>query len=37
MFLTKTIILKIANPDDDLEETMQKYSDGMNYVSEIRF
>jgi len=37
MFLTKTIILKIANPDKDLVETMQKYSDGMNYASEFVF
>ena len=37
MFLTKTVILKIANPDNDLVETMQKYSDGMNYASEIVF
>jgi predicted transposase len=37
MFLTKTVILKIANPDNDLVETMQKYSDVMNYVSEVLF
>lgn len=37
MFLTKTVILKIANPDNDLVETMKKYSDGMNYASEIVF
>ncbi|WP_462271926.1 hypothetical protein [Methanohalophilus sp.] len=29
--------MKIANPDDDLVETMQKYSDGMNYASEFVF
>ncbi|TGC10625.1 RNA-guided endonuclease InsQ/TnpB family protein [Methanolobus halotolerans] len=37
MFLTKTVILKIANPDNDLVETMQKYSDGMNYTSKVLF
>jgi len=37
MFLTKTVILKMANPDNDLVETMQKYSDGMNYTSEVLF
>lgn len=37
MFLTKTVILKIANPDDDLVETIQKYSYGMNYVSNVLF
>jgi len=37
MFLTKTIILKLANPDYNLVETMNKYSDGMNYVSKILF
>jgi putative transposase len=37
MFLTKTVILKIKKPDNDLVETMQKYSDGMNYVSNILF
>ena len=34
---TKTVKLKILNPDFDLVETMQKYSKGMNYVSEIVF
>ena len=34
---TKTIQLKITDIDSDLVETMQKYSDGMNYVSEIVF
>jgi IS605 OrfB family transposase len=37
MFLTKTVILKIEKPDNDLVETMQKYSDGMNYTSNILF
>lgn len=37
MFLTKTIILKITNPDNDLVGTIQKYSDGMNYVSKVLF
>ncbi|PQV43129.1 MULTISPECIES: hypothetical protein [Methanohalophilus] len=37
MFLTKTVILKMANPDNDLVETMQKYSDGMNYASKFVF
>jgi len=37
MFLNKTIILKIANPDNDLVETMNKYFSGMNYVSKILF
>jgi IS605 OrfB family transposase len=34
---TKTVKLKILNPDFDLVETMQKYSKGMNYVSNIVF
>jgi putative transposase len=34
---TKTIQLKIIDVDDDLVETMQKYSEGMNYVSEVVF
>ncbi len=34
---TKTIQLKILNVDSDLVETMQKYSEGMNYVSEVVF
>ena len=34
---TKTVQLKILNPDFDLVETMQKYSKGMNYVSNIVF
>jgi putative transposase len=34
---TKTIQLKILNIDNDLVETMQKYSEGMNYVSEVVF
>ena len=37
MFLTKTVILKIENPDNNLVNTMQKYSDGMNHVSKILF
>ena len=37
MILTKTVILKIENPDNDLVETMQKYSEGMNHVSSIVF
>ena len=32
---TKTLKLQLLNPDFDLVETMQKYSKGMNYVSEI--
>ncbi|WP_269852214.1 hypothetical protein [Methanosarcina horonobensis] len=34
---TKTIQLKIIDVDNDLVETMQKYSEGMNYVSEVVF
>lgn len=34
---TRTIKLKILNPDFDLVETMQKYTKGMNYVSNIVF
>lgn len=34
---TKTIQLKILNIDNDIVETMQKYSEGMNYVSEVVF
>lgn len=33
---TKTIILKVARPDYDLlDRTVQVYTDGMNYVSEV--
>lgn len=32
---TKTIQLRILDVDSDLVETMQKYSEGMNYVSEV--
>jgi IS605 OrfB family transposase len=34
---TKTIQLKIIDVDNDLVETMKKYSEGMNYVSEAVF
>ena len=34
---TKTIQLKIIDVDNDLVETMKKYSEGMNYVSEVVF
>ena len=34
---TKTIQLKILDVDNDLVETMQKYTEGMNYVSEVVF
>lgn len=33
----KTLILKLANPDEDLVNTMQSYAEGMNYVSKIVF
>lgn len=35
MELTKTLILKIANPDQYLVDTMERYADGMNYVSKF--
>ena len=35
MELTRTVILKLENPDDDLVNTMQRYSEGMNYASKI--
>jgi hypothetical protein len=31
----KTLILKIANPDQDLVDTMQRYAEGMNYASKF--
>lgn len=34
---TKTIQLKIIDVDNDLVETIKKYSEGMNYVSEVVF
>jgi hypothetical protein len=34
---TKTVKLKILNPDFALVETMEKYSKGMNYVSGVVF
>ncbi|AGB48357.1 transposase, IS605 OrfB family, central region [Methanomethylovorans hollandica DSM 15978] len=34
---TRTIQLKIVDPDFDLVETIKKYAQGMNYVSEIVF
>lgn len=36
-YITKTVILKLANLDNDLVETMQRYSVGMNYSSKIVF
>jgi putative transposase len=35
MELTKTLILKISNPDSDLVNTMERYAEGMNYVSKF--
>ncbi len=35
MELTKTLILKIANPDKDLVDTMQRYAEGINYASKF--
>ena len=37
MIIKKTVILKLKNPDKELEVTIQKYTDGMNYVSGIVF
>ncbi|TGC08019.1 RNA-guided endonuclease InsQ/TnpB family protein [Methanolobus halotolerans] len=37
MILTKTVILKIENPDNNLVETMQRYSEGMNHASSVVF
>ena len=37
MIVTKTVILKLKNPDKELDNTIQKYTDGMNYVSEVMF
>ena len=37
MQLTKTLILKIAKPDQDLDDTMQRYGEGMNFASEIAY
>ncbi len=35
MELTKTLILKISNPDKDLVDTMDRYAEGMNYASKF--
>lgn len=35
MELTKTLILKISNPDNDLVDTMLRYAEGMNYASKF--
>ena len=37
MQLTKTIILKLESLDNDLEELLKAFSQGMNYVSQIMF
>jgi predicted transposase len=37
MQLTKTIILKLDAPDDDLAELLKAFSRGMNYASQIVF
>jgi len=37
MQLTKTIILKLDVPDNDLAELLKSFSQGMNYVSQIVF
>ena len=37
MQLTKTIILKLDSPDNDLAELLRAFSQGMNYVSQIVF
>ena len=37
MQLTKTIILKLDAPDDDLAELLKAFSQGMNYASQIVF
>jgi exonuclease VII small subunit len=35
MQLTKTIILKLDSPDNNLEELLSVFSQGMNYASII--
>jgi len=37
MQLTKTIILKLDVPDNDLAELLVTFSRGMNYASQIAF
>lgn len=37
MQLTKTIILKLDCPDDNLRELLSMFSQGMNYASQIVF
>lgn len=37
MQLTKTIILKLDSPDNDLAELLSIFSEGMNYASQIVF
>lgn len=37
MQLTKTIILKLDVPDNDLAELLKSFSHGMNYASKIAF
>ncbi len=37
MQLTKTIILKLDSPDNDLAELLRAFSQGMNYASQIVF
>ena len=37
MQLTKTIILKLDSPDNDLAELLKAFSQGMNYASQIVF
>jgi hypothetical protein len=37
MQLTKTIILKLDVPDNDLAELLGAFSQGMNYASQVVF
>lgn len=37
MLITKTIVLKLKNPNKELVATIDKYTEGMNYVSGIVF
>ena len=37
MLLTKTVILKIKNPNKALQQTIDRYTEGMNYVGKVVF
>ncbi|KXA95379.1 transposase, partial [candidate division MSBL1 archaeon SCGC-AAA259I07] len=35
MNLTKTVVLKLKETDDSIQETMERYTEGMNFASKV--